>query len=72
VTSRCFGWAGFQMLRFASMMKSVDTACRASLGSQRPLLSIGSRVLTLTPNSYLGLEPAYASTVILSYRRAYK
>jgi hypothetical protein len=51
------------MLRFASMMKSVDTACRASLGSQRPLLSIGSRVLTLTPNSYLGLEPAYASTV---------
>ena len=29
MTSRCFGWAGFQMLRFASMMKSVDTACRA-------------------------------------------
>jgi hypothetical protein len=62
------------MLRFASMMKSVDTACRASLGSQRPLLSIGSRVLvpSLTPNSYLGLEPAYASTVILSYRSAHK
>jgi hypothetical protein len=40
---------------FASMMKSVDTACRA--GARVSFLSTGSRVPvpSLTLNSYLGL-----------------